>query len=218
MPKRALVNHRPWLLAALIAAVAFYFLRDAPFPEAWLILVKGAAVAALAAYAYRRGVGNDSLILTLVMALSAAGDMAIELSLEAGGFAFFLSHLAAISLYLRHPRHHVTGSQKALAVALLLGTPLICWFLARDYGVALYGLSLGGMASTAWMSRFPRYRVGLGAVMFVISDFLIFSRLGPIDLGDLPHYLIWPLYFIGQFLIATGVTQVLRHELAEEDE
>ena len=74
------------------------------------------------------------------------------------------------------------------------------------------------MASTAWMSHFPRYRVGIGAVLFVVSDWLIFSRMGPFDLGVLPHYLIWPLYFAGQFMIATGVVQTLRHELADEDD
>jgi len=94
----------------------------------------------------------------------------------------------------------------------LLGTPLVSWLLSGDLMVGLYGLSLGGMAACAWMSRFPRYRVGIGAVLFVISDFLIFSRIGPFDLGDLPHYLIWPLYFAGQFMIATGVVQTLRGE------
>lgn len=218
MPKRALVEHRPWLLASLAAGVAFYFLRDNPVPGVQLALLKGAGVAFLAAYAVHRGTGRDALILGLVMALSAIGDMAIEFSMEAGGAAFFASHLAAITLYLRNPRHHATGSQKALAVTLLLGAPAISWLLSQNLGVTLYGLALGGMASTAWMSRFPRYRVGLGAVMFVVSDWLIFSRLGPVDLGNIPDLLIWPLYFIGQFLIATGVTQVLRHELAEEDD
>lgn len=218
MPKRALVEHRPWLLASIAAAVAFYFLPESDVPGVQRIILKGAGVTFLAAYAFRRGSGTDALILTLVMALSSIGDMAIELSMEAGGAAFFASHLAAISLYLRNPRHHATGSQKALAVALLLGTPLVCWFLSRDAGVALYGLALGGMASTAWMSRFPRYRVGLGAVLFVVSDWLIFSRPGPVALGAIPDLAIWPLYYAGQFMIATGVTQVLRHELAEEND
>ncbi len=218
MPKRALVEHRPWLLASIAAGVAFYFLRNYPVPGVQLAMLKGAGVAFLGAYAVHRGSGRDAMILGLVMALSAIGDMAIEFSLEAGGAAFFASHLAAITLYLRNPRHHTTGSQRALAVTILLGTPLICWILSQDWAVTLYGVALGGMASTAWMSRFPRYRVGLGAVMFVVSDWLIFSRLSPVDLGNVPDLAIWPLYFAGQFLIATGVTQVLRHELAEEDD
>lgn len=212
MPKRALIDHRPWLLASVIAAVAYYFLRDNPIGEVWLIVLKGMGVACLAFYAMRRGFGPDAQILAGVMLFGALGDMGIEFDFALGGGLFFISHVIAIWLYLRNPRANPVGTQKALAVALLLGTPLVSWLLSGDVMVALYGLSLGGMAACAWMSRFPRYRVGIGAVLFVISDFLIFSRLGPFDLGDLPHYLIWPLYFAGQFMIATGVVQTLRGE------
>ena len=212
MPKRALINHRPWLLASVIAAVAYYFLRDNPVGEIWLIALKGLGVACLAFYAMRRGGEADAQILAAVMMFSALGDMGIEFDFMLGGGLFFVSHVLAIWLYLRNPRANPVGTQKALAVALLLGTPLVSWLLSRDLTVALYGLSLGGMAACAWMSRFPRYRVGIGAVLFVVSDWLIFSRLGVVDLGDIPHFLIWPLYFAGQFLIATGVIQTLRGE------
>jgi len=212
MPKSALAKHRPWLLASIAVAVAFYFLRDSHLGGLWLMLIKGAAVACLAAYAIHRGVGRNAVILTIALALSALGDMGMELSMEAGGTLFFLSHLAAITLYLQNLRENPTISQKALAVTLLIGTPYLCWQLSHDMQVALYGLALGGMASTAWMSRFTRYRVGIGAVLFVVSDWLIFSRLGPFDLGVLPDLLIWPVYYSAQFLIATGVVQTLRRD------
>lgn len=212
MPKRALIDHRPWLLASVIAAVAYYFLRDNPIGEIWLIALKGTGVACLAFYAMRRGAVSDGQILAAVMLFSALGDMGIEIDFTLGGGLFFVSHVLAIWLYLRNPRAKPVGSQKALGVALLLGTPFISWVLSQDLAVALYGLALGGMAACAWMSRFPRYRVGIGAVLFVISDFLIFSQMGTFDLGDLPRFLIWPLYFAGQFLIATGVVQTLRGE------
>ncbi len=212
MPKRALIDHRPWLLASVIAAVAFYFLRDNPLGEIWLIGIKGLAVGCLAFYAMRRGPGADAQILAAVMMFSALGDMGIEFDFMLGGGLFFVAHVLAIWLYLRNLRAKPTGSQRALAVGLLLGTPLVSWLLSQDVVVALYGLSLGGMAACAWMSRFPRYRVGIGAVLFVISDWLIFSRMGMFDMGDLPHYLIWPVYFAGQFMIATGVVQTLRGE------
>ena len=212
MPKRALIEHRPWLLASVIAAVTFYFLRDNPIGEVWLIAIKSAAVAALAGYSLQRGFGPDAQILAAVMMFSALGDIGIEFEFIVGGGLFFMAHVLAIWLYLRNPRANPVGTQKALAVALLFGTPLISYLLSQDATVALYGLSLGGMAACAWMSRFPRYRVGVGAVLFVVSDFLIFSRMGVVDLGDIPAYLIWPLYFAGQFMIATGVVQTLRGE------
>ena len=92
------------------------------------------------------------------------------------------------------------------------------WFLTQDWGVTLYGFALGGMASTAWMSRFTRYRVGIGAVLFVVSDWLIFSQQSLLAESTLPSLLIWPMYFLGQFLIATGVVQTLRGDLEEEDD
>lgn len=218
MPKRALVEHRPWLLVSIAAAVAFYFLRDNPIGGIQLALLKGAGVMALAVYALRRTPVRDGVILALVMALSSLGDMGIQFSFELGGFFFFLSHLAAMSLYLRNKRQHTSASQKALAVALLIGTPMVSWFLTQNLPVTLYALALGGMASTAWMSRFTRYRVGLGAVLFVVSDWLIFSEQGILAESSLPNLLIWPMYYGGQFLIATGVIQTLRGDLAEEQD
>ena len=84
-------------------------------------------------------------------------------------------------------------------------------FRSAAPGVAVYALSLGGMAAAAWSSSFPRYRVGLGAVLFVASDLLIFAELGPLNTSSLPGLLIWPLYYVGQLLICTGVISALRN-------
>jgi uncharacterized membrane protein YhhN len=171
--------------------------------------LKGAGVAFLAIYAFRRGVGQDGLLLTVYLAFGALGDVLIEIETLYGGAAFFAGHVAAIALYLRNRREAPSGSQRAAGAALLLLTPVLCWLLSDDPQIGLYGLALGGMAAGAWLSRFPRYRVGIGAVLFVISDLLIFSEMGVFDLAPLPHLLIWPLYYIGQLLIAVGVVQTL---------
>lgn len=212
MAKRALVDNRPWLLISLVAAIAFYFLRDTALGGFYLALIKGASCAALATYALRRSRTREGVLIGAVMGISAIADMAIEFSFTAGGALFFLAHVVAITLYLRHPRPRPTPSQKMAGAALLLATPVIAFLLAQDWMVALYAVSLGGMAACAWLSLFPRYRVGAGAVLFVASDLLIFSRMGPLDLGELPHYAIWPLYYFGQFLICTGVIQTLRRD------
>ena len=93
-----------------------------------------------------------------------------------------------------------------------------------SYDVLIIGAGPAGCSAAAVLAekghrvlilereKFPRYRVGLGAVLFVVSDWLIFSRMGPFDLGVLPDILIWPLYFAAQLMIATGVVQVLRGE------
>ena len=127
---------------------------------------------------------------------------------------FFAAQVFAIALYLRHRREKLTPTQKAAAAALLLLTPVIAFVLPADRGVAanvgLYGLALGGMAASAWASSFPRYRVGAGAALFVASDLLIFADMGPLVGSELPRVFIWPVYYLGQFLICVGVLQTLR--------
>ncbi len=218
MPKRALIERRPWLLASLVAGISFFFVRDGALAGLFKMAWKGAGVALLAVYALIRAPGTDGKMLAAVMAFGAAGDMVIEISLEAGAASFFVGHVIAIALYARHRRTSLTPTQKATAVALLLGTPLIAFLLPADRsaapGVALYALALGGMAAAAWSSAFPRYRVGLGAVLFVVSDLLIFSRMGPLRASPLPDLLIWPLYYLGQLLICTGVVGFLRGKTA----
>jgi uncharacterized membrane protein YhhN len=214
MPKRALIEKRPWLAASLVVAIAYFFLRDAALPEIEVLAVKGAACALLALYALLQGHGRDSRFLAAMMAVAALGDIAIGIDFGAGALLFFVYHAIAISLYMRHPRERATPSQKTAAVVMLLLTPLLFWLLPTDRALAwsagLYGLALGGMAACAWMSAFPRYRVGVGATLFLASDLLLIAGRGPLTGQELAETLAWPLYYAGQFLIAVGVVRTLR--------
>ncbi len=129
--------------------------------------------------------------------------------LEAGAAAFLIGHLIAIQLYWRHRRSKPEFSQRIAALALVVLIPMIAYFLPEDRtaapGIAFYALGLGAMTAAAWTSSFPRYHVGIGAVLFAASDLLIFAHLGPLMNSVLPDLLIWPLYYFGQFLICTGV-------------
>jgi len=217
MAKQALIEQRPWLLASIAAATAFYFLSDNPiFEGTWGLLAKGASVGLLAVYAWLRVPHDrrelDGVLLVAALLLAAAGDVAIELYFNIGGAFFAAAHCVAVALYLRNPRQRRSPSQRMLGLALFIGTPLISFLLSGQIGVAFYAAFLGAMAAAAWLSRFPRYRVGTGAVLFVVSDWLIFSRQGAVDLGVLPDLLIWPLYYAGQVMIATGIVQCLRGE------
>lgn len=204
-------------MASIAAATAYCFLRDNAIGEGtWGLLAKGASVSLLAVYVLRRLPHDrrrpDGFILALSLLLASAGDVAIELSFLAGGAFFAAAHCASVALYLKNRRARPSPSQRMTALALLIGTPLVSYLLSRQLEVTVYAGFLGAMAAAAWSSRYPRYRVGTGAVLFVISDWLIFSRLGSVDLGVLPDVLIWPLYFAGQVMIATGIVQCLRGE------
>lgn len=214
MPSRALVEHRPWLMLGLILAVAYYFLDGDAFPEVYLAMVKAGSVLALAVYALVRHRSFDARLLAIVLTLGAVGDFAIEFDQVAGAAFFLLAHVVAIGLFLRNRRGQTTPSQKGAAIALIIAVPAIGASLAAPAGqagpVALYALGLAAMAAAAWTSRFGRYHVGIGALLFVLSDILIFARIGGSLDPDLASWFIWPLYFSAQFLIATGIIQQLR--------
>lgn len=218
MPRRALLDHRPWLVASLAASISYFFFRDNPVPGLYLVFWKGAAVALLAVYAASRASGADGWLLVAVMALGSIGDMVLEVDMIAGGALFALGHCIAIVLFLRNPRVRRSRSQTLAAVALLLLPPLIAAMLTQSDPrwsiAAAYALVGGAMAATAWASRFPRYRVGTGAVLFVISVLLIFAREGGAVSDEIGWWLIWPLYYAGQFLIATGVVRAQRRGTA----
>lgn len=204
------MDKRPWLVASLVAGTSYWLASKGQVPGLWLMLWKGSGVALLAAYAWAHHPSRNAHLIALIMALGAIGDVVLELNFALGAVAFLLGHLAAISLYLRFRRERPSPSQKAAAIVTLLAVPLISLPLTGQAQVAIYALSLSGMAAAAWLSSFPRYRVGLGAMMFVVSDLLIFARMGPMAGSPVPELLIWPLYYFGQFLIGTGVISTLR--------
>ncbi|MDG5751225.1 lysoplasmalogenase [Qipengyuania sp. XHP0211] len=214
MAHKALADHRPWLLLSLLAAVTYFFVMDDEIGGAWLMIWKGAGVGLLSVYAAARGRGTDGLLIAAVMAIAACADVALEISFLIGGGLFALSHLVAIAMYLRNRRAKTSISQRLAGLALVvlpaviaagMTRPLPNWELATAYS-GLVGL----MAAAAWTSRFPRYRVGIGAVMFVVSDLMIFARESQTLPGELTEWFVWPLYYAAQFLIVTGVVQTLR--------
>lgn len=214
MDRVASINERLILLASIVAATGFYFAPELSLNALALTMWKGAGVGLLAAYALLWRNHADFRFLALVMGFSAAGDMVLQAHFQLGAVFFLASHVTAIALYFRHRRDSHTPSHKAVAIALLLLTPLIAFLLPADRaqapGVAVYAFGLGGMACAAWLSSFPRYRVGIGAVLFVVSDLLIFAQMGPLANSPFPDLLIWPTYYAGQFLICTGVVSSLR--------
>ncbi|WP_066556318.1 lysoplasmalogenase family protein [Croceicoccus bisphenolivorans] len=220
MVKRALVERRPWLFASLIAALAWWAFGDSDVvPGLFKIAWKAIPLALLAVYAYQRHLGPDGTILSGVMAIAAMADAMSELRYAAAGTLMAFSLLLAIWLYSRNRRETTSISQKLLAAALVVILPLLAWILlAGEDGRLLvtgFSLMLGIMAAMAWTSRFSRYRVGAGAILFVLSELVLFAISGPV-LRDSPlgELLVWPLYYSGQLMIATGVVSRLRRDAA----
>ncbi len=197
------------LAAALIVGFSYLITDWIEVDPVLDITWKGAGTWLLAVYAGLRARNNQGWIIAFVMALGAMGDVLVERSLVAGSLAFIIGHIAAIYLYLNNRRATLMPSQKQLAILLVPAIMIIAWSLTHDATVLLYSLFLSMMAASAWISRFPRYRTGIGAMLFVASDLLIFAQMGPLAESDFASPLIWLLYFTGQVLIVLGVTNTL---------
>ncbi len=211
--KQDMAHKRPWLLLSLAFGLSYPLASSLQWPEFVLLIWKMAAVGCLIPYALRRHHAGEFAILALILALCSLGDGLIEFSLTWGGTAFAAAHCVAIYLYSRHRRIKPMFSQKLFAASLFILTPIIAYMLPSDRSAALnlavYGLILGGMASMAWSSNFPRYRVGMGAVLFVISDLILFAREGALADWQPARYLVWYSYYLGVFAIAVGIVQTL---------
>ena len=204
------------LVAAIAAGVSYigsWFLDLSPVAS---VVWKGAGVALLAVWCAMQARSRDGWLITAVMAFGALGDVLLETSgATAGGAAFAVGHVLAMLLYLRNWRPRLTFSQRLLAALVVPLSVFIATSLVPQKDmipIAVYAFFVSGMAASAWTSRFPRYRTGIGAMMFLASDLLIFSRMGPLAGSSVPGLLIWPLYFGGQVLIAWGVTQTLAQD------
>jgi len=203
-----LAHKRPWLLASLVFGLSYPAIDFIAIEGVYAILWKMLPLALLVPYALRRHHSGEFVVVAVILALCSIGDGLIEINFELGGAAFGISHLVAIWLYSRYRRVKTAPSQKMLALTVLVTAPLIAYYLAGNLAAG-YTLLLSIMAAMAWTSSFPRYRVGSGAMLFVISDLLIFAREGDWISNGLISPAIWYLYYIGMVMIATGLVQTL---------
>lgn len=193
------------LLAGLSYWAASHVLPHGPVLAAW----KGCGVGLLALWALASATTTAGRWIAVVLAFGALGDVLLETAgLTVGAVAFLIGHVIAASLYWS--RHRSGRDGTSVAILVMLGVPLSAYGLSGSPGVLLYGLALGAMAATAWISRFPRRLVGAGALLFALSDLLIFARMGPLAGSIVPDLLVWPLYLAGQAMIAVGVVTAER--------
>jgi uncharacterized membrane protein YhhN len=202
------------LIAAIIGGVSYVAAWGLGLPAVADLAWKGSGVGLLAVYAALKARSLDGWLLAAVMALGATGDVLLgAISLTVGALAFLAGHLVAIGLYVRNRRVRLTRSQMLLAIVLVPATVIVAFLLPEDRagapGIAVYSFGLSVMAACAWISRFPRFWVGLGAIFFLVSDLLIFARLGPLPDDFTTGLAVWGLYFGGQLMICLGVTGAL---------
>jgi uncharacterized membrane protein YhhN len=208
------------LAGAVIAGVSYLAADRLALPAAAALAWKGAGVGLLALYAGLSARSVDGWLICAVMALGATGDVLLgPAGFVVGGGAFLIGHLVAIVLYQRNRRAGLGWPDWLLAAAFMAAVIAAAFLLPADRagapGVAVYAAGLSYMAASAWLSRFPRNWVALGALMFVVSDLLIFARAGPLaGSGWWLGFAIWGLYFAGQALACAGVVRELARRAA----
>jgi uncharacterized membrane protein YhhN len=209
---------RGLLVGSLIFGLSYPSIWNLGWPDSLTTAWKGAGVGLLALFATIEARNIDGWLLAGLLWFGALGDVLLVGSMTAGAIAFVTAHVIAIWLYVRNRRERLPVSQRALALVVIPASILIAWSLPSDRGqaptVAVYSLFVAAMAAAAWTSRFPRYLTGIGAMMFLASDLLIFARMGALQWAAWAGLAIWLLYYAGQLLIALGVWKVLTNKTA----
>ena len=203
------------LIGSIIAGVSYIASWNMELSQAASLTWKGLGVGLLAVYAALRAKDLNGWLIAAVMALGCAGDVLLGVQFIVGAVAFLIGHAVAIVLYLRNRRPAIQKSQLALAILLVPAAVFIAFMLPDDRaaapGVAFYTLGLSLMAATAWTSRFPRFTVGIGAMLFLVSDLVIFAKMGPWPETFLTGLAVWVPYYGGQLLICVGAVGAIAH-------
>lgn len=201
------------LIVISIVAGGIYPLLDGRFGPGGAVMVKGAAIGALALAAVL-GNPRPRYWLAAIMAAGALGDMLLEIP---GGFgwgagAFAIGHVIAIGFYWRRQRDGLWLLDVVYAAGLIgfgLITPYLLLPAIDAVGApTLYAVLLCTMAAAAWISGFPRRWTALGALLFVVSDTLLLMRMGGLFIGSEATHglLLWFAYYLGQLGIFIGIT------------
>ncbi len=202
--------------AAVIVGLSYTFVTNSDYDQQVLLIWKGAGVWLLSVYAVIQARTLSGWMITAVMGLCAAGDVLLEFDLIRGGLAFVAAYLVASVLYFRQRRTQLSQSQRLLAYVVVPVVAFLGWSFPSDSSLSInfmiYGAVVSVMAAMAWTSRFPRYRVGIGAMMLVASDVLLFAEEGPLSETTWVSPVLWLLYFGGQVLVVLGVTKYVASE------
>lgn len=209
-------NHIYVLVAAVLIGVTHVLTWAISIDPVLTVLWKGCSVGALALYAALNAKDKNGWLLAFVLALSAMSDVLIvTIGSTPGGIAFMVADIFAIFLYARNLKTSFWDVKTWAPLFIIPLASLFGYFIVKDrneaLNIAIFILPLATMAAFAWLSKFPRHFVAVGATMILMSDLLIFARQGPLDGVPSLSYVVWLSYFIGEVLVTVGVVSRLNH-------
>jgi uncharacterized membrane protein YhhN len=210
-----------WALAALglAAAVAYgvYFLRR---PPTWLRA--GVKTLAIGAPAAGFIIAGAPFPLVLALVASALGDFFLAFDkkwvLPLGILSFLIAQLVYFVIFTAiwffsgdnsplWPRYLAMGALIATTIAFLIWmAPRLGWMA---FGVVPYSIAITGMAAMAMWLPWDGWPAMVGAVLFVVSDFVLATELfrlpqdAPVRRVTAP--VVWWTYVAAQALIVAGI-------------
>jgi uncharacterized membrane protein YhhN len=210
-----------WALAALglAAAVAYglYFLRRLP---TWLRA--GVKTLAIGAPAAGFIIAGAPFPLVLALVASALGDFFLAFDkkwvLPLGILSFLIAQLVYFVIFTAiwffsgdnsplWPRYLAMGALIATTIIFLIWmAPRLGWMA---FGVVPYSTAITGMAAMAMWLPWDGWPAMLGAVLFVVSDFVLATELfrlpqdAPVRRVTAP--VVWWTYVAAQALIVAGI-------------
>jgi uncharacterized membrane protein YhhN len=213
-----------WALAALSVAAALayggYFLRR---PHTWARA--GVKTLFMAALATAFAVAGAPFPLVLALVASAFGDFFLafdkKVVLPLGILSFLLAQLTYFVIFAAlwffsgdnsplWPRYVAMAAIVATAIGFLIWmAPRLGW---QALGVVPYAIAIAGMASMAVWLPWVGWPAMLGAVSFLVSDFVLAAELFHLP-PDAPARritapVVWWTYAAAQVLIVWGIVNV----------
>ncbi len=214
------------LFVAIAIGVSHTATWSSELNEPLRLIWRFASVGCLALYAGLNARNTDGWLLTAVMLISACSDiLLVVVGRDFGAMCFIIADFIAIALYCRNFRPKLSAGSFIGAGLFVAAISAFSFILPTDrteaLTIAIFVVPLATMTALTFLTRFSPLFVGLGAVLILISDLLIFGRMGPINgLIGLTEA-IWLCYFVGEALVVIGVTRGLmkatRHEIRSAD-
>jgi uncharacterized membrane protein YhhN len=210
-----------WALAALglAAAVAYgvYFLRR---PPTWLRA--GVKTLAIGAPAAGFIIAGAPFPLVLALVASALGDFFLAFDkkwgLPLGILSFLIAQLVYFEIFTAiwffsgdnsplWPRYLAMGALIATTIAFLIWmAPRLGWMA---FGVVPYSIAITGMAAMAMWLPWDGWPAMVGAVLFVVSDFVLATELFRLpqdaSVQRVTAPVVWWTYVAAQALIVAGI-------------
>lgn len=165
------------------------------------------------------GQGQDAMMmgLALALALSALGDFFLALENQQRFFvpglaSFLAAHVAYLAIFLPHAAMP-EGTALAIIVLSIAAAGTFIATLAPKLGklklpVFAYFAVIMAMVAAAWSIREASWLLGVGALVFALSDSLIAVRKFRAPFPGI-NQAVWVTYVAAQFMIALALLALL---------